>query len=88
MIRKLRRAVKRSGYSRGMSPRNVVPIRRDPELDRWVGMWIAVKDGEVVAAAYNSGELVRKVIEMGPKAEGAVAQFVPQRQDSIVIGVG
>ena len=88
MIKKLRRVVKRSDYSRGMSPRKVAPIRRDPALDRWVGMWIAVKDGEVVAAAYNSHELVKMVIELGPKAAGAVAQFVPQRQDSIVIGVG
>lgn len=88
MIEKLRRIVKRSGYSRGMRPRKVEPIRRDPELDRWIGMWIAIKDGEVIAAAHNSNELVRMVIEMGPRGAGAVAQFVPQRQDSIVIGVG
>lgn len=88
MIGKLRRVVNRSGYSRAMSPRKVEPIRRDPKLDHWVGMWIAVKDGEVIAAAHNSNELVRMVIEMGPKGAGAVAQFVPQRQDSIIIGVG
>lgn len=88
MIGRLRCVVKRSGYSRGMSPRNVEPIRRDSGLDRWIGMWIAVKDGEVVAAAHNSNELVKMVIEMGPSGTGAVAQFVPRRQDSIVIGVG
>lgn len=88
MIEKLRRVVNRSGYSRGMSPRKVEPIRRDPKLDHWVGMWVAVKDGEVVAAAHNSNELVKMVIEMGPKGAGAVAQFVPDRQDSIIIGVG
>lgn len=71
-----------------MSPRTVGPIRRDPELDRWVGMWIAVKDGEVIAAAHNSRELVAMVIEKGAKGAGAVAQFVPERQESIVIGVG
>ena len=71
-----------------MSSRRVEPVRRDPALDHWVGMWIAVKDGEVVAAAHNSHELVRMVIEMGPRGAGAVAQFVPQPDDRIVIGVG
>ncbi|BAK38195.1 hypothetical protein MLP_51810 [Microlunatus phosphovorus NM-1] len=51
-------------------------------------MWVAVKDGEVIAAAHNSNELVKMVIELGARGSGAVAQFVPSRQDSIVIGVG
>lgn len=76
------------GYPRGMSSRSVEPIRRDPGLDRWIGMWIAVKDGEVIAAAHNSNELVKMVIEMGARGSGAGAQFVPSRQVSIVIGVG
>lgn len=76
------------GYPRGMSSRSVEPIRRDPGLDRWIGMWVAVKDGEVIAAAHNSNELVKMVIELGARGSGAVAQFVPSRQDSIVIGVG
>ena len=88
MIKIFRLGVNRRGYSRGMSPRKVEPIHRDPELDQYAGLWVAVKDGRVIAAAHNSHELVRMVIESGPKGAGAVAQFVPHRQDSIVIGVG
>jgi hypothetical protein len=51
-------------------------------------MWVAVKDGKVIAAAYNSRELVPKLAEMGPAGRGAVAQYVPPRSDTIVVGVG
>ena len=64
------------------------PEPRLADIDRWVGMWIAVKDSEVIAAAYNSRDLVPKVRALGPRGDGAVAQFVPQRTDDIVIGVG
>ncbi|MDQ1713768.1 MAG: hypothetical protein QOE45_3218 [Frankiaceae bacterium] len=66
----------------------VEPVRRLAELDRWVGLWVAVKDERVVAAAPTSRDLVRKVIEMGPSARGAVAQFVPEPSEAIVIGMG
>ena len=59
-----------------------------PGLDKWAGMWIAVKDGKVIAAAYNSRDLVPMVKELGEAGRGAVAQFVPPRSDDIVIGVG
>ena len=90
MIRKLWRVVKQSAYRPSMkrAPNAVQPEQRLDALDGCEGMWVAVKDGQVVAGAYNSAELVRGVIEMGPKAEGAVAQFVPPREDAIVIGVG
>jgi hypothetical protein len=71
----------------GTGPR-VEPERRLPELDQWVGCWVAVKDGKVVTAANSSHELVLRVREMGESAHGAVAQFVPEPSDDIVIGVG
>lgn len=64
------------------------PERRLRDLDRWEGLWVAVKDGKVIAAASNSRELVPKLVEMGPAGQGAVAQYVPRRSDTIVIGVG
>ncbi len=70
------------------SPNAAEPVRAPEDLDRWVNMWVAVKDGKVITAAYNSHDLVRQVIEMGPNATGAVAQFVPKRTDAVVIGVG
>jgi hypothetical protein len=88
MINKLLRVVKEWRYPRGMATHAVEPVRRPDFLDNWVGMWIAVKDGEVIAAAYNSRELVPMVREKGKAGEGAVAQFVPPRSEDIVIGVG
>jgi hypothetical protein len=66
----------------------VEPERRLPELDNWIGCWVAVKAGHVVAASHTSQELVARVKSMGKDAEGAVAQFVPEPSDDIVIGVG
>jgi hypothetical protein len=51
-------------------------------------MWVAVKSGEVIAAAYNSRDLVPKLVEMGERGKGAVVQFVPYPSDVIIIGVG
>ena len=63
-------------------------MHRLKELDRWVGLWVAVKDGQVVAAAGTSVELVPMVKALGPSGEGAVAHFVPEPSDEIMIGVG
>ena len=77
-------------YLRDMGRRRtkaVEPVRRLAGIDRWSGMWIAVKDGQVIAAAHNSRELVPMVRSKGDAGRGAVAQFVPPRTDDIVIGV-
>lgn len=89
MIRILLRAFSRRAYSRGMRthPR-MEPERRLDVLDGWTGMWVAVKDGEVVAAAYNSRDLVPQVRKLGERGHGAVAQYVPPRTEDIIIGVG
>lgn len=91
MLRRLWRVPWPVAYLRGMRPRRkrgVEPERALPGLDRWAGMWIAVKDGKVIAAAHNSRDLVPMVKELGEAGHGAVAQFVPPRSDEIVIGVG
>jgi uncharacterized protein DUF5678 len=79
-------------YFRGMgkrrAPREIEPVRLLPGLDQYEGLWVAVKDGEVVAAARNSRDLVPEVKKLGPAGEGAVAQFVPPYSEEIVIGVG
>jgi hypothetical protein len=59
-----------------------------PGLGQWPGMWVAVKDSKVIAAARNSRDLVPMVRELGEAGRGAVAQFVPPHTDEIVIGVG
>jgi hypothetical protein len=89
MLIRLWRVARRVAYVRGMRrTRHVEPERALPGLDKWSGMWVAVKDGKVIAAAYNSRDLVPMVNELGEAGRGAVAQFVPPRTDEIVIGVG
>lgn len=69
-------------------PREVEPERLPEAIKGWEGHWVALRDGKVVAAAHNPHELVAKIHEMGPAADGAVARYVPHRSDSIIIGVG
>lgn len=66
------------------------PERGPAELfgPQFAGKWVAVKDGEVVACANNARELVPQLHELGAKAHGAVAQYVPYPSDAIMIGVG
>lgn len=85
------RAVQGRDYGHGMGrPEKLTPERQRPAdlLERWAGAWVAIKDGEVIAAAHNARELVPQLHEMGAAAEGAVARYVPRPSDTIVIGVG
>jgi hypothetical protein len=77
-----------SPYMEEPSRRKVEPGRRPEGIDRWAGLWVALKDGNVIAAADNTRDLVARVRGMGPAGDGAVAQYVPPRTDDIVIGVG
>jgi len=88
------RVARQLTYGRGMGRARrtepVEPERRLPELDKWVGLWVAVKDGEVIAAASTSLELVDAIHKLRPvgRGKGAVAQYVPPPSDAIMIGVG
>lgn len=74
----------------GIARRNTAmdPVPRPPELDAYSGLWVAVKDGSVVAAAGSSRELVYEVHKLGSRGNGAVAQFVPAPSTSFMVGVG
>jgi hypothetical protein len=72
--------------SRRAAPGQALP--RSPELLRWEGNWVAVRDGSVVAAAGTSLELVHELALLGPKARGAVVQKVPRPTDEIIVGMG
>jgi hypothetical protein len=43
------------------SHKKVEPERRPEGIDRWAGLWVAVKNGEVIAAADNTRDLVMRV---------------------------
>jgi hypothetical protein len=82
------RVAQRFRTLRGMGSIRMEPERRLGALDQWVGCWVAVKDGRVVAAAHNSRDLVPELRKLGSEAEGAVAQYVTPHSDAIMIGVG
>jgi len=88
------RVARQLAYLRGMGSvrrtEHMEPERRLPELDKWVGLWVAVKDGKVIATASTSLELVDAIHRLRPVGigKGAVAQYVPRPTDEIMIGVG
>lgn len=88
------RVARQRAYRRGMAKSRrrepMEPERRLPELDNWVGLWVAVKDGKVIAAAPTSLELVDALHKLRPvgAGRGAVAQYVPEPTDYVMIGVG
>lgn len=79
-------------YRRGMgiarSNPPVEPVPRPPELDNFVGKWVAIKEGRVVAAADSSRALVDEVHKLGEHGLGAVVQFVAPPSTSFMVGVG
>ncbi len=87
MLRTLRRVMRTRAYLRGMGTRSR-PEARLAELNSYVGKWVAVKDGQVVACAHNARELVPALHALGERGRGAVAQYVPYPNDAIMIGVG
>lgn len=64
------------------------PVRRLPVLDAFMGRWVAVKGGEVIASADNARALVYEVHKLGAFGKGAVAQYVPPPSDRLMVGVG
>ncbi len=68
--------------------RQMEPEHRPPDLDRWRGLWVAMLDGEVVAAANSSRELVVEVDKLGERGRNAVARFVAPPPDAYIVGVG
>lgn len=89
MWRILRRVGSISGYRRGMA-QEWEAERGPAELygSEFAGKWVAVKDGVVIACANNARDLAPQLHEMGDRGRGAVAQYVPQHSDAIMIGVG
>jgi hypothetical protein len=89
MLAQIWRAFVGRSTMRGMAKsERSAPIPRNPDLDQWVGLWVAVKDGKVIASAHNSRELVPALRALGDAGRGAVAQYIPQPSDAITIGVG
>jgi hypothetical protein len=72
-----------------VSPRRIEPVRHLDELDNWLGHWVAIKDGRVIAASETSLDLAYRLKKLGNRAEGAVTEYVrPGRDDAYFVGVG
>lgn len=83
----------RSGYGRAMGQpgptRRVAAQPRPKELDGFVGKWVAVIDGEVVAAADSSHQLALQLHDMDYRHRaGVVVEYVRPATDSYIVGVG
>lgn len=64
------------------------PVPRPASLEPFVGMWVALKDDQVLAAAKTSRELVYEVHKLGDRGRGAVVQYVSPPSSSFMVGVG
>lgn len=69
--------------------RRLEPIPRPRELDSYVGMWVAVKSGQVIAADGTSRGLAFVLHKMTDAARrGAVIEYVRPSTDGYVVGAG
>jgi hypothetical protein len=67
----------------------IAPVPRPPALEAYAGMWVAVSDGAVVAAAPTSHRLALTLHDMDHrKRHRVVVQYVRPATDAYIVGVG
>jgi hypothetical protein len=65
------------------------PVPRPPELDSYVGYWVAVLDGKVIDAAPTSHQLAVRLHHMDHrKRRRAVVEYVRPAADAYIVGAG
>lgn len=75
------------GIARRGTP--VAPVPRAANLEAFIGMWVAVVDGEVVAAEKTSRELAYRLHQMDHRKRARVVmEYVRPASDAYIIGVG
>ena len=83
------RGMRPHGYRSAMAHApKAEPVRQPEALNGWEGLWVALLDDKVIEAAHNPRELAAKLHARGPASAKAVARYVPEPSDVIVIGVG
>ena len=79
----------RAPVSTSDSPQRVAALPRPDGLDMYDGMWVAVADGEVVAAAETSHKLALELHGMDHrKRRQVVIEYVRPTTDSYIVGAG
>jgi hypothetical protein len=76
------------GIARRRSGPRHEPVRPPQDTARYEGLWVAVKDDRVIAAARTSRELVYELAKIGPDAKGATMQRVPSAERGLLVGLG
>jgi len=67
----------------------MAPVPRPAGLDAFAGLWVAVVDGEVVAAEPSSHQLATALHRMDHrKRQRAVTEFVRPTGDAFIVGAG
>lgn len=86
--RRMRRRYPHAVVTRGAHDR-VAPIPHPASLDRFAGLWVAVIDGEVVAAEETSHKLALKLNDMDHrKRRQVVTEYVRPTGDAFIVGAG
>lgn len=84
VLRRYRRHV-----GQGAIPAQVKAVPRPDTLYGLEGKWVAVADGEVIAAADTSHELALQLHAMDHrKSRAAVIEYVRPESDAYIVGVG
>ena len=68
--------------------RRLTPLEATAGLEMYEGLWVAVKNDSVIAAAASTRELVHALAKIGPSAEGATMQRVPEPERGLLVGLG
>lgn len=69
--------------------RRIAPVPRPDVIERFAGMWVAVLDGDVVAAEPTSHALAMRLHGMDHrKRRRVVVEYVRPTTDSYIVGVG
>lgn len=66
--------------------KRIDPVPYLEELDRYVGRWVAIKEGQVVLDAPSSTALARSLRQANIR--GATAQFVSPPTEGYRVGLG
>lgn len=85
----LLRRVAGGAYARLMPRRRLPhaePVPYPEGLDEFAGMWVALVDGKVKAAAPTSSQIVYEIKKRG--ITGATVEYVPRPSSGVKVGLG
>jgi hypothetical protein len=76
-------------YRTGVANARVAPVPRPPMLDAYHGLWVALIDDEIVAAAETSHQLALQLHSMDHRKRARiVTEYVRPDSDAYIVGVG